>query len=619
MHGDGDPGGAQAAASPGEQAGEQAREQGKDPADTDLLSVIEDEDSPQHGSGAREPQGRRAKVAIIDDDEAVHEGTRFALKGYSLNGSGLEILSAYSAAQARDLLAAHPDTAVILLDVVMETDTAGLDLVGFIRDDLANDTVRIILRTGQPGQAPEREVIVRYDINDYKSKTELTADKLFTTLTAALRSYDQLHRISETNRKLGAIAESTSRLLKMRSLQSLAEGMLDRLGLFLGLQGAGAVILAGLAGEDPAVLAARGRHADLVRRAASGGLPPDLQAATMAASAATQPVTSTAGHLSVRLPTESGRSVIIALEGAASAADDDRILLEVFADRLAAAFDNALLHGELREANSFLEQRVAQRTNELLAANRRLEAQWARARRTTAFQNEVLGIVAHDLKNPLSVIMGRTEILSEVLKEQDALSDAARNQIERIRDSAKLLTGMVDSLIKDAMADASDIPVHRESADLGALVSEAVEANRPLAERKEQALTFTGADGVRIACDPERMREAVDNLVGNAVKYTPAGGRIAVTLERSASEARIRVSDNGPGLLPEDFPRLFGRFQRLSARPTGGENSTGLGLFIAKRIVELHDGRIEVHSPGPNQGAQFEIVLDIAASAEAAA
>jgi CheY-like chemotaxis protein len=115
---------------------------------------------------------------------AVHEGTRFALYDYSLNGRGIEIISAYSAAEGRALMLAHPDVAVILLDVVMETDDAGLRLVDHIRSELKNETVRIILRTGQPGQAPEHRVIVEYDINDYKSKTELTAD-MFTALTAA--------------------------------------------------------------------------------------------------------------------------------------------------------------------------------------------------------------------------------------------------------------------------------------------------------------------------------------------------------------------------------------------------------------------------------------------------
>src|SRR5258708_16021604 len=105
---------------------------------------------------------------------------------------------------------ANPDIAAVLLDVIMETDAAGLDLVEYIRNDIKNETVRIILRTGQPGQAPERRVIVQYDINDYKAKTELTADKLFTSLTAAFRSYQQLEPMLPTRRGLQFITQPAS-------------------------------------------------------------------------------------------------------------------------------------------------------------------------------------------------------------------------------------------------------------------------------------------------------------------------------------------------------------------------------------------------------------------------
>ena len=136
----------------------------------DIIDLIDDSADKRAAA-----PGPRWKVAIIDDEPAVHDGTRYALSDYTLNGQGLEILSAYSAEEGRALLRAHPDTAVVLLDVIMETDSAGLDLVNYIRSQLKNETVRIILRTGQPGQAPERRVIVDYDINDYKAKTELTA------------------------------------------------------------------------------------------------------------------------------------------------------------------------------------------------------------------------------------------------------------------------------------------------------------------------------------------------------------------------------------------------------------------------------------------------------------
>jgi signal transduction histidine kinase len=115
------------------------------------------------------------------------------------------------------------------------------------------------------------------------------------------------------------------------------------------------------------------------------------------------------------------------------------------------------------------------------------------------------------------------------------------------------------------------------------------------------------------SCDPDRLREAIDNLVSNAIKYSPVGGIIELSLAIGDEGAVIRVKDDGAGLSQDDLARLFGRFQRLSAKPTGGENSTGLGLFIVKRIVELHGGRVSAESPGPGLGATFTIRLPQAA------
>src|ERR671911_1735461 len=225
----------------------------------DFVAVIED-DEPRAASSAP-----RWKVAVIDDDRAVHDGTRFALYDYALNGQRLEIVSAFSAAEGRDLLRQNPDLAVVLLDVVMETEEAGLDLVSFIRDELKNETVRIILRTGQPGQAPERRVIVDYDINDYKAKTELTADKLFTTLTAALRAHQQLQRMVETRRGLEIIIEAASTLFDFRSMQRLAEGVLTQIASLLNVDCAGILVLreAGNSEQSFAVLAGSGCYRQL--------------------------------------------------------------------------------------------------------------------------------------------------------------------------------------------------------------------------------------------------------------------------------------------------------------------------------------------------------------------
>ncbi|MFJ7565609.1 response regulator [Herminiimonas sp. NPDC097707] len=143
----------------------------------------------ESGYDSSEP---RWKILIADDEEEVHQVTAIAMIDVQFKGRKLEFLHAYSADEVRAMLAADRDIAIILLDVVMEEDDAGLKLVRHIREQMNNRRVRIVLRTGQPGQAPERDVVVNYDINDYKSKTELTRQKLLTCIISALRSYDDI-------------------------------------------------------------------------------------------------------------------------------------------------------------------------------------------------------------------------------------------------------------------------------------------------------------------------------------------------------------------------------------------------------------------------------------------
>ncbi len=131
------------------------------------------------------------KVLLVDDEPAVHEVSQLILRGLRFEGAAVDLLSAASAAQARDLLGRHPDIALVLLDVVMETDDAGMHLVEFVRRKLGNHDMQIIVRTGQPGMAPEREVIVDYEINGYLLKTEITAQRLHSTVIAALRGYSR--------------------------------------------------------------------------------------------------------------------------------------------------------------------------------------------------------------------------------------------------------------------------------------------------------------------------------------------------------------------------------------------------------------------------------------------
>ncbi|WP_024516568.1 DUF3369 domain-containing protein [Bradyrhizobium sp. Tv2a-2] len=571
----------------------------------DVLHLIDDT-----GAAPEDTSARKWKIAVIDDDQAVHEGTRFALSDYSLNGQGLEILSAYSAAEGRTLMRANPDIAAVLLDVIMETDVAGLELVEYIRNEIRNETVRIILRTGQPGQAPERRVIVQYDINDYKAKTELTADKLFTSLTAALRSYQQLERMVQTRRGLEIIIDAASTLYDFKSMQRLAEGVLTQLASLLNVDCAGILVLrddGNTSGDDFSVLAGSGCYSRFIGLAGSRSLDTDLR--SMVEAAFRRRKHEFADQRTVLyVRTGSGREVVVLLQAERPLSETDRSLVEIFGSRLSIAFDNVILYRQLHEANTQLEDRVAQRTRALMQANRRLSAQWLRLQRANGFKNEILGTVAHDLKNPLGVILGRTEMLTELIS-TSASRESVTAQIDHIRDATRRLTSMVDHLISDAMADAFDITIRREPVDIAALVSDVAEANQPMALNKQQSITVSAPANIVTMCDADRIREAIDNLFSNAIKYSPIGGKIAILVAHEDNHTVIRVTDEGAGLSPEDLGRLFGRFQRLSAKPTAGESSTGLGLSIVKRIIDMHGGEVKANSDGPGKGSTFTITL----------
>ncbi len=167
------------------------------------------------------------KILIVDDDEDVHEVTKMALNDFSFNSRELEIMSAYSGEEARRLINDNMDTALIFLDVVMETDDSGLRLIKYIRGELNNSLVRIVLRTGQAGHAPEREVIRNYDINDYKEKGELTSQKLFTAVISSLRSYEHLATIEDNKREIAGLYDD------LKEYNANLERKVDTFGKFV--------------------------------------------------------------------------------------------------------------------------------------------------------------------------------------------------------------------------------------------------------------------------------------------------------------------------------------------------------------------------------------------------
>ncbi len=207
-----------------------------------FIDIIDDDDddSRDDSQGSTVVDSRSCwKVAIVDDEESIHQVTKLALSSMSILGRNIEFLSAYSAREGFELLSNNPDIAVVLLDVVMENPEAGLQLARRIRQELGNHNTQIILRTGQPGYAPEEVVITEYEINDYKTKSELTRTKLFSTIYTSLRTYQHLVAMEQSKIGLQKIIDSSANLFQERSIKEFSEGALLQINALFSIQSEG--------------------------------------------------------------------------------------------------------------------------------------------------------------------------------------------------------------------------------------------------------------------------------------------------------------------------------------------------------------------------------------------
>jgi signal transduction histidine kinase len=228
---------------------------------------------------------------------------------------------------------------------------------------------------------------------------------------------------------------------------------------------------------------------------------------------------------------------------------------------------------------------------------------------STSKDSRQFSAVLHELKNPIVAI----ERLSDILLEQEQLSDDARRKIELIHSSAQEAFGYLSEF------DFSAPPVLAEDftferVNVTALAERVVKSFQPHAEYKDQSLRRADfAEEAFVRGDAVRLQEAMKNIVNNALKYSPRGETVEVRVERVEGEVHFSVSDQGPGLREEDLQHLFKPFQRLTAQPTDGEVSLGLGLYLVNEIISRHDGDVDVETSA-GEGSTFTLVLPEAAA-----
>jgi len=293
------------------------------------------------------------KVLIVDDEPEIHEVTRLVLGGFRFEGRPLKFISAYSADQAKERLQAEGDIAVMLLDVVMEHERAGLELVREVRQTLNNRNLRIVLRTGQPGQAPEQEVISNYDINDYKEKTELTAQKLSTTMFVALRGWRDLQIIEANKRGLERVVQASANVFTQQKPHEFASAVLSQLTALLDMRG-GALYckVSQPSASTPdhfVVTAATGPYERFVDHYAEQDLPPPVAESLQRAFEDKQHVFRNDHYVLHFIDSHHSESLLYVGE-AWDLSDLDFQLVEVFCTNVSIAFENLHLNQELADA-----------------------------------------------------------------------------------------------------------------------------------------------------------------------------------------------------------------------------------------------------------------------------
>lgn len=261
-----------------------------------------------------------------------------------------------------------------------------------------------------------------------------------------------------------------------------------------------------------------------------------------------------------------------------------------------------LLYDEISRLNNelvTLQRQLAKQNAEQESLNREL-------RRVNQLKNTFLGVAAHDLRGPLANIHLASQFM---LDEGDSLAREEHEQLlHDISKQSQYMTNLIAELLDIAQIEAGKLELNKAALDAANFLAEAVRRHANIAEAKGTEILLKDVAGGTVLADPFRLQQVIDNLISNAVKFSPPGSTVEVSSRQTGAGWQVSVLDEGPGVREADRERLFQEFARLSARPTGGESSTGLGLAISRRIVEAHGGQIGVDSE-PGHGADFWFIL----------
>ncbi len=518
------------------------------------------------------------KLLIVDDEDDIHKLTRMALDDFTFEGRGVTFICAKSEEEAKQKISENSDIALILLDVVMETDDAGLKLVRYIREELKNNIVQIILRTGQPGLTPEKEAVTKYDINGYTSKVDLTAEKMFSIVAASFRAYWLSYSLNQLNARLTKELEERKQAEEaIRRLTQFQETVIDNANIWLNVVDEnGNMVIWNMAAEK---ISGYSREEVIGRKNMARLLYPDK-------SYRKEIINKIAESAKQNNSFEGIETTICRKDG------KERMMLW---DRQ----DLQDKHGH-PIGSIFLGRDVTE--------HRLLENQLRQAQKMEAV-GRMAGGLAHDFNNLLTVIKGYCDITIAKLTPEDELYDKIR-QINKAAERAESLTRQLLSFSRHQVMRLVTINLNSLIMDIKKMLVRLISADIEL-------LTWLDESILNIRADYGHIEQIIMNLAVNARDAMQGGGTLTietqnVTLDRrhllkgkrikTEDYVMLSISDTGSGMDEETQERIFEPFFTTKEEGKG----TGLGLSTVYGIVGQSNGHIIVETE-LGKGTVFKI------------